>query len=161
MKAISLLQPWATLVAIGAKTIETRSWYTKYRGELAIHASARCTKKALTEALTTFPFRTALIQGRIESIKHFPLGAVIATCRLVDCVKIIDWFIPDPYSKPLEGCAVLKNDKKVTGHEYCFGNYTPGRYAWILEDVQPLPEPIPARGRLGLWEWEPPEGVIL
>jgi activating signal cointegrator 1 len=39
MKAITLTQPWATLVAIGAKRIETRSWPTNYRGPLAIHAA--------------------------------------------------------------------------------------------------------------------------
>lgn len=39
MKAITLTQPWATLVAIGAKRIETRSWATRYRGPLAIHAA--------------------------------------------------------------------------------------------------------------------------
>ncbi len=39
MKALSLLQPWATLVVIGVKQIETRSWSTAYRGPLLIHAS--------------------------------------------------------------------------------------------------------------------------
>ena len=39
MKALSITQPWATLIAIGAKTIETRSWSTLYRGDLAIHAA--------------------------------------------------------------------------------------------------------------------------
>jgi hypothetical protein len=38
--------------------------------------------------------------------------------------------------------------------EKAFGDYTPGRYAWLLADVRRLPEPIPARGALGLWEWE-------
>lgn len=41
MKAISLWQPWASLVAVGAKKIETRSWATKYRGSLAIHATKK------------------------------------------------------------------------------------------------------------------------
>jgi hypothetical protein len=40
MKGLTLTQPWATLVAIGAKRIETRSWPTRYRGLLAIHAGA-------------------------------------------------------------------------------------------------------------------------
>lgn len=39
MKAISLTQPWATLVHLGAKRVETRSWYTSYRGQLVIHAA--------------------------------------------------------------------------------------------------------------------------
>ncbi|MCY4577660.1 MAG: ASCH domain-containing protein [Chloroflexi bacterium] len=41
MKALSLRQPWASLIADGRKTIETRTWRTHYRGPLAIHASAR------------------------------------------------------------------------------------------------------------------------
>ncbi len=46
MRCITLTQPWATLVAIGAKTIETRSWGTKYRGELAVHAAKGFPKEA-------------------------------------------------------------------------------------------------------------------
>jgi hypothetical protein len=38
--------------------------------------------------------------------------------------------------------------------ELSFGDYTPGRYAWILENVQALPGPIPCKGALGLWEWK-------
>ena len=40
------------------------------------------------------------------------------------------------------------------GQELAFGNYTPGRYAWILEGVKPLADPIPAKGALSLWEWK-------
>jgi hypothetical protein len=46
MKVISIIQPWATLIAIGEKKFETRSWSTKYRGELAIHASKKIDKAA-------------------------------------------------------------------------------------------------------------------
>ena len=42
--------------------------------------------------------------------------------------------------------------------ELALGDYTPGRYAWKLANVKKLPEPIPAKGRQGLWNWEPPEG---
>jgi hypothetical protein len=40
-KAISLKQPWANLVAAGKKTIETRKWSTKYRGDLIICSSQK------------------------------------------------------------------------------------------------------------------------
>lgn len=142
VKAISLLQPWATLVAIGAKKIETRSWATKYRGPLAIHASKGFTKQN-RDLCATQPFEDVLfgMHGRFTSIFDLPTGSVIATCRLVDCIKIIPGnLIPQP--------------------ERSFGDYTPGRYAWILEDVKLLPEPVPAKGSLGLWEWEP-EGEVL
>lgn len=45
MKVVSLMQPWATLIALGEKSIETRSWATKYRGEIAIHASKTIDRK--------------------------------------------------------------------------------------------------------------------
>jgi activating signal cointegrator 1 len=41
VKAISLWQPWATLIALGEKKFETRSWLTNYRGQIAIHAAKR------------------------------------------------------------------------------------------------------------------------
>jgi hypothetical protein len=46
MKALSLWQPHATLVAIGAKPYETRSWETSYRGPLAIYATVNFPKQA-------------------------------------------------------------------------------------------------------------------
>lgn len=134
VKALSLLQPWATLIAIGAKTIETRSWATKYRGPLAIHASKGLPKKGLPWHES---FDKALAETGINGLMECPRGAVIATCKLVDCVKT------EVIAGALQGT-----------NELMFGDYEPGRYAWILEDIKPLPEPIPAKGMLGLWEWD-------
>ena len=132
MKALSLLQPWASLIATGAKRIETRSWSTKYRGPLAIHAS-RSNKNKLLRFVE--PFLRAL-----RGIGILPLGAIVATCDLVDCIKMTPEFID-----------LVKSAK---GYEIDFGVYEVGRFAWILENVQPLAEPIPAKGALSLWEWE-------
>ena len=140
MKAISLLQPYASLIAVGAKKIETRSWSTKHRGPLAIHAS-KGFSKANRELCWGEPFRTALLKaGYKMSLGSIPLGAVIATCNLVDCIKMTPEFID-----------LVKSAK---GYEIDFGVYAVGRFAWILENVQPLTEPIPAKGALNLWEWE-------
>jgi len=128
MKAITLIQPWATLVAIGAKQIETRGWRTFYRGPLAIHASKR---------LPAWQFRDTLEAHGIHSFMQLPLGAIIATCTLVDCVRITPDNVP---SAP----------------EFYFGDYTLGRWAWHLSNVKALDEPMPARGSLGLWEWPGP-----
>lgn len=129
MRALTLTQPWATLVAIGAKKIETRSWNTNYRGLLAIHAAKKCPYEAF-ELVFQEPFHSAI--GR----NQMPLGFVIATCELVDVVRIYaDTYIP---GKP----------------ELMFGDYSIGRYMWYLEGIARIPEPIPARGALGLWEWE-------
>ena len=138
MKVISLLQPWATLVAIGAKQIETRSWATKYRGPLAIHAS-KGFKKELRDLCWTEPFMSTLLKSEYKMLLHrLPFGAIIATCNLIDVVPINADFT-----------------QGLSKHEIAFGDYSgQGRFAWILEDVKHLPEPIPAKGQLGLWEYD-------
>lgn len=150
MKAITLWQPWASLVAIGAKKIETRSWPTKYRGPLAIHAAKdrRYWKIAHDE-----PFRSVFMEARLYRQDDLPYGCIIATAEIVDCLMI--------QRQTFIGYPILKNGQEIKGNELAFGDYTPRRYAWILEDVKQLPEPIPAKGRQGLWNWEVPDGVVL
>lgn len=135
MKAITLIQPWATLVAIGAKKIETRSWATDYRGPLAIHAAKGFPVAARAVCTENYTIRWHLRQARID-VDELPRGVIVAVCRLVDCRRIRGKVDEPRYS------------------EVCFGDYTPGRYAWVLEDVRPVIPPIPAKGALGLWEWE-------
>lgn len=143
MKALSFRQPLATLVALGAKQIDTRSWCTSYRGPLAIHAAKRMSK-AEGSLCWEEPFRTALETGGYKpgdgpatNPFRLPLGAVIAVAVLIDIHPIT------LENRPMEP-------------EYSFGNYGLGRFAWILRDVYRLPDPISVRGRLGLWEWTPP-----
>lgn len=158
MKALTLTQPWATLVAMGAKTVETRGWSTKYRGVIAIHAAKGFPAWAKDVAQNTRVFRdalgwpnppegTPLTQEWIDEIarrlRALPLGKVIATAVVIDC------FSTDGKIPPL------------SDRELAFGNYAPGRSGWILEDVRPLAEPIPAKGALSLWEWTVPPGVRL
>lgn len=138
MKAITLTQPFASLVAIGAKRIETRSWATEFRGPLAIHAAKSFPKWARMTCCWE-PFRSALAQAGITDPGQLPVGAVIAVCTLVRLQRI------KPQELPEEP-------------ERSFGDYRPGRYAWILRDVKPVTPPVPARGALGLWEFEMPGG---
>ena len=136
--ALSLTQPWATLVAVGAKRIETRSWPTRYRGWLAIHAAqglAGMTEREFSAYCARPPFAAAL-----SSAFPVPRGAVLAVVRLVDVVGLTPMDVPP---EP----------------ERSFGDYTPGRYAWHLADVIRLPAPVPQRGALGLWGWPEPPGV--
>lgn len=143
MKVLTLTQPWATLVAVGAKRIETRSWGTSYRGALFIHAAKRFPKEA-RELCLQQPFRSALEvvtsypePGRF--VMDLPLGEIVAVCRLTYCTEM----------GPNVRETVL-NDWGAD--ELAFGNYAPGRFAWGLRGVLKLPEPIPAKGRLSLWE---------
>lgn len=166
MKTITLTQPWATLVAIGAKKIETRSWSTSYRGPLAIHAAKGLGsvggKRAFWRLEQSRPFSSVLRPADFPNYdtypEGYPFGAVVATCELESCLLIsgwqnamvsMEWFHEKSQPIPAEA-----------SQEYAFGDYTPGRYAWLLTNVRRLPEPIPAKGALSLWEWIPPEGVL-
>jgi activating signal cointegrator 1 len=142
MKALTLTQPWATLVAIGAKRIETRSWRTSYTGPLAIHAAKGYPKWAKDISYSRLFVDVFLSCGlSYRDITRLPTGVVVATCELANCASITNRFV----FRAEDGA-----------HERDFGDYTPGRYAWILGNVKALPEPIPATGAQGLWEWERP-----
>jgi activating signal cointegrator 1 len=143
MKCLTLTQPWASLVALGAKRIETRSWRTPYRGTMAIHAAKGFPKRA-KETCNEPEFAVELGSGPL------PTAAVIATCRLISCLPTRELqqnrVIEVDY---LAGCA----DFLLDDRERAFGDYAPGRWAWLLADVTPI-TPIPATGALGLWEWQ-------
>jgi hypothetical protein len=173
MKAITLWNPWAYFVWLAGhpdpevaklgKHNETRSWYTSYRGPLAIHAGK--TIPAFAEELceTELYFKIALRGAGIKFTGDIPLktlipcGAVLCTCKLVGCLRVRATRIAKRGGRPVRVAYLeAKNSLvEVTGRELAFGDYAPGRYAWILEDIKPLPEPIPARGQQGLWNWEP------
>lgn len=160
MNAITLTQPWATLVAIGAKQIETRSWPTDYRGPLAIHAGQGLgihRKYSVYRALCEQePFRAVLHGAGYTAASQLPSGCIVAVCELASCLVVSGWRD--------ELCA-LKEWERGAGMpgepERSFGDYAAGRYAWMLWNVRRLPEPIPARGALRLWDWQPPEGFAL
>ncbi len=136
MKALTLTQPWASLVAIGAKRIETRSWSTSYRGPLAIHAAKGFPRDA--QELSRCIRLSVLFGPHYE----YPRGAVIATCRLVACVRTEELLSRPAYAADM------------TEQEEMFGNYDPGRWGWMLADIKGV-APEPAKGALGLWEWKP------
>lgn len=126
MKVLSFKEPWASLIMNGTKKIETRSWKTKYRGEIYIHAS-------LSKAKITKPEVYELIKDM-----NFKCGYIICKCNLVDCIYMTDEYV---------------NDMKTNHYEeYICGHYEVGRYAWIVEDVKVI-EPIEAKGKLGLWNY--------
>ena len=136
MKAITLYQPWASLVALGEKRIETRGWATKYRGPLLIHSS----KKANTEMCDQAVLYDCL--QRLGNIKY-PLGVVLAISNLVECIEITP--------KLIDGLSV---------QEISFGDYTIGRFAWILEDIHQLKIPVKAKGMQRLWNWDETEHLV-
>lgn len=132
MKVISLIEPYATLIQEKKKYIETRSWKTNYRGELYIHASATKISKENLE-------NKELMQ--LVENKNMNFGYIICKCKLVDCVYMTKEYVE----------AMKENHQ-----EYICGEYKEGRYAWILEDITPLEHRIPAKGRLGIWNYYRP-----
>jgi hypothetical protein len=167
MKAITLTQPWATLVALGAKKIETRSWSTSYRGPLAIHAAKGLGPvggmAGLRDLIESQPFNAALCDvgsnGMIDwwgkdIPEVLPRGAVVAVCELVICLPV------ERLTKGPGHITLTKIQDRsearwdFTEQEQAFGDYSYNRFAWLLADVRALPKPIPAKGALGLWEWE-------
>jgi hypothetical protein len=135
MKALSLLQPWASLVAFGEKQFETRSWNTAYRGPLLIHASGRFPKDAIMLCYEE-PFCGSLQLNDVNRIIDLPRGRIIAVCDLVDTFRTDE--IRDTIGE----------------EERAFGNYEPGRFAFKLDNVRAI-SPVSAKGCLGLWDVEP------
>jgi hypothetical protein len=148
IKCLTLYQPYASLVALRAKSIESRSWRTWYRGTLLIHA-ARSFPRWAQDLCKQQPFAGVLREAGLKDPssglvdpKQLPLGAILAVCTLKHCVRIGTPGLDLPPAEP----------------ERSFGDYTPGRYAWILRDILPLREPIAARGSMGLWA---PDNTVL
>lgn len=129
MKVLSIREPYATLIKDNKKRIETRSWKTNYRGELYIHASG------------TNIFEKNKKEELMKMIENRPLnfGYIICKCNLVDCVYMTEEFVNDMMR---DNC-----------QEYICGDYSVGRYAWILEKIEPLDIPIKAKGQLNIWNY--------
>jgi hypothetical protein len=152
VKALTLTQPWASLVACGEKGVETRSWSTRYRGPLAIHAAAGLGPvggmRGLVDLIESEPFATALrphLSGYTaeERAGDLPRGVVVAVVELVDVVRIETDGLPAGVDWP----AMVR----VRPHEHAFGDYRPGRYAWLLAHRFNLHDGVECRGALGLW----------
>jgi hypothetical protein len=90
MKAITIRQPWAQLIAIGAKRYETRSYAADYRGKIAVHAGTKAGTKPVFPWLPqeiAEEIRLKMIKA-LGSLRKLPLGAIIATAELVECREI-------------------------------------------------------------------------
>ncbi len=133
IKALTLHQPWTSLIAARLKVYETRSWATPYRGLLAIHAGKTTGVLDLEAVLT--PAERAKLPGVL------PSGAMVCLTHLVDVVKS-ETITADPEFQ--------------SSRESRLGNFAPGRYGWKLEIVKVFDPPIPARGAQGLWNWAVP-----
>lgn len=138
MKAITISQPWANLVAEGLKIVETRNWQTNYRGPLAIHAG----KTANKEAFDILP-KTDLEEFMSCKLSLEPRGLIIAVTELIDIIEY-------------NGSENFYDDilSHLVPREFAYS-----RYGWCFpwdprkkERTHKLKTPIPWRGMPGLFE---------
>lgn len=127
MKVLTIKQPFATLIAEGYKTYEFRTWKTKYRGELLIHAGKGIDKKAM------------------ERFKHleldYPTSCILAKVTLTDCIEV-----DDKLRKVLKN----KNEEvygSIIRHQEWNG------FGFQLENVRKV-KPISINGKLSFWDYE-------
>ena len=118
-RALTLIQPWATLIAKGLKTYETRSWAPAYRGPLLIHAGAKVDREFTTELIA---------DGVLAEDEKLPSMAILCVVDLWECHKTPGRF-PEA--------------------EYTYGDLSPGRWAWELRNLRVLRVPVGIKGQLG------------
>ena len=140
MRALTVIQPFAELIAAGVKRVENRTWGTGYRGLLAIHAG-----KALKYGA-----------DRVEDMARdwfdldpaqLAFGAVVAVAELVDCVQLVGDGITPEWAK--------RKHPWLDTHEH-----REGPVCWVLANVRRLAVPIPVTGERGLWGWKPPGPLV-
>lgn len=127
MKVITIKQPWATLIAKGYKEYEFRTWKTKYRGDILIHAGKGIDKKAIS---------------RFENLNlQYPQGCIIAKGKITDCVYVDEKFINETVHKNPEVYRGLVSKDNWEG------------YGFKIEDIEEI-DPIHINGKLSLWEYD-------
>lgn len=129
VKALTLHQPWATFVARGFKTLETRSWRTRHRGLLAIHSS-RSVGYIGPEVLGRILQDADLYD---DPPFDFPCGSIIGVVTILNCNRVED--VRD----------------LISPRERALGDYSDGRFAWELSNPRLLEKPIPINGQMGVW----------
>ena len=147
MKAISIKQPWASLIVEGVKDIENRTWPTKFRGRVLIHASAKSVNLGIyyDAPFTRTQWAAMNIDERINSkckgnsLKFLPKSVIIGSVEIVDCVINHDSIWAEPAYKTIEDARFGSDAKPI--------------YNWVLANPIKFPEPIPAKGKLSFWDY--------
>lgn len=136
LPCISVAQPFATALVLGKKTIELRSWGTRYRGIMALHAGKRWygERENGKRDAVEMALHTARRLHLPLPLATYPLGTIVGIVRLVRCTT----FTPEGYEQ-------LRSQHCSTA------SWTPNEYGWQFADVQALPAPVSYRGQLGLF----------
>lgn len=178
MRALSVTQPWAAMIAVGAKRVETRSWAPSGVDlpiTLLIHAPKSLAGGGGADAINAMcdrePF--AGILGRTwetlcgthahpEIRRAAERGVLVRWTRLLPRGAIVA--IAELARTPMMDTGSINVLRRANPTEHALGLYEPGRYAWILHDVRRFHEPIPCSGQTlpdgarhaqGLWTPDP------
>lgn len=143
MKALTIKQPWASLIVHGIKDIENRTWRTDYRGPLLIHASKTIYGGNLKGFLNKEQLE-AVGEGYDEVVREqlTHVGAIIGRVDIVDCVV-------DHESVWAEHDEDFLNE--VAPLYPCRPKRTV--YNWVLANPVQFVKPIPCSGKLSLWDF--------
>lgn len=143
MKAITLIQPYATLIALGYKTNETRGWQTLLRGPLAIHAGLG-TQPWARQVCETDPIIRDILTRHNLTFDTLPRGRVLAVAQVKGMLRIVE----AGTGIKLGHC----DPANLNPEERASGDYTAGRWAWQLTDVRVLAEPVACSGAQSIWQ---------
>lgn len=156
VKAVSLWEPWASLMALGAKTIETRDRKVHFRGLLLIHAARKWSIEQerflmtpeVQEALRPLIAEHPVHRGHTDQVREYHLGRgrALALVKLHACVSTSGVFSPD----------LVPELRAMVDRERTFGDYRPNRWLWVTSDRQRL-KPFQVRGHQGFFNVELPE----
>jgi activating signal cointegrator 1 len=150
LKTLTICQPHAHSICLpghhpDAKRVENRIWRTSFRGQIGIHAGKS------RSWLDRDPDRPGYdLSGFKISDMHF--GAIVAIADLVDCIEVNSGVDGSGRFGPIPVKPLPKGFEWVLTHAH-----TEGPFAWILQNVRVLAEPIPKSGAQGLWFWTPPK----
>ena len=168
MKALTLWEPYASLIACGHKTVETRSWAPPrdlVGKRIGIHAAKREVRDGDIDAEMAERLDVDWPEWQQAVFAGLPYGCFLATAKLADVRQVthlsrdgvVHYVSPPFHFDPDQG---VSYDRASTMQADPYGNYSMDRILWVLEDVQKLIQPIPVRGRQGLWTL-PDEATIL
>ena len=124
MKALTIKQPWAQLIIEGYKKYEFRSWKTKYRGKILIHAGMSL-ERAMANRFKDYNL-------------EYTNGAIIGEAVIEDCILVDEEF----------------NEKLKNINPLVYGHNHINNYAWKLGNIIKYEKPIPVKGQLGLWNYK-------
>lgn len=129
MKAFTVYQPYAYAIIAGLKQYETRPRRTHIRGRVAVHAAKGNPK-----------FVTLAVDMALPETMKLHYGAVLGTVEIADCV-------------PVEEIVHTLSER-----EKALGDYSSGRFAWVLRNPVAFSTPVPAKGKQGWWNWDEERG---